>query len=140
MNEYPFITGADNNIENELPLYVELSWDFENDCFIYDKYGNHEFVEGKEAIKIWIYKTLQVERFKYLAYSWQYGLELEKYIGKVMGVQERLSELKRCIIESLMVNPYIKAIQNMEFKSNSADEIECVFDCVTIYGEVGIVV
>lgn len=137
MSDFPFVTGEVKEIESELKEYWEFAWDFERQQFIYDQNGNHVIVKKDEAIKIWIFKALQTERFRYLAYSNQYGLELERFIGKVMDVQERYSELKRCIIECLMVNPYIKSIQNMQFEQ-SGDKVVCSFDCQTVYGEVKI--
>ncbi len=139
MSDFPFVTGKTESAENELKVYQEFAWDFDKQKFIYDKYGRHVIVEKNEAIKVWIFKALQTERFRYLAYSGQYGLEVEKFIGKVMGVQERYSELKRCIVECLMVNPYIRSIRNLQFETNK-DKVVCSFDCVTVYGEVEVVV
>lgn len=139
MSDFPFVTGESNSMETQLRVFQEFAWDFEKQQFIYDRFGNHVIVDKNEAIKIWIFKALQTERFRYLAYSNQYGLELERFIGKVMSVQERYSELKRCIIECLMVNPYIRAIQNLQFEQNS-DKVVCSFDCLTVYGEVRVIV
>lgn len=137
MSDFPFMAAIAGAAEDELEVFREYAWDFEHQRFIYDKQGNHVIVEKQEAVKVWIFKALQTERFKYLAYSNQYGLELERFIGKVMDVQERISELKRCIVECLMVNPYIKAIRDMQF-AGEGDRLLCTFVCVTIYGEVKI--
>ena len=94
-------------------------------------------MEGDEAIKIWIYKALSTERFRYLAYSWQYGIELRPFIGKVMGVQQRYSEIKRVIIECLMVNPYIKSIDSVEI-THKGDSVSISIVISTIYGEVSV--
>lgn len=77
------------------------------------------------------------ERFRYLAYSWQYGLEVRPYIGKVMGVQERYSEMKRIIIECLMVNPYIKSIDRIDFTAER-EKLTVDIGLTTIYGEVSV--
>ena len=81
-----------------------------------------------------IYKALKTERFRYTAYSWQYGIELKKFIGKVMTVGERISEFKRAIIECLMVNPYIKSINSITINREKT-ELNCEIDLTTIYGE-----
>uniref|UniRef100_UPI00402AC378 DUF2634 domain-containing protein n=1 Tax=Veillonella magna TaxID=464322 RepID=UPI00402AC378 len=112
-------------------------WSFQPDCFIYDDTGKRVIVEGDEALKIWVYKALKTERYEYLAYSWQYGIELKPFIGKVMGVYERYSELKRVIIECLMVNPYIKSIDSVDFQTDG-DYTHCDIALTTIYGEVNI--
>ena len=137
--EFPFI-GTDIEVEEtELPLFRQPAWDFNNDEFLYDENHNHIFVTGKEALKIWIYKVLKTERFSYIAYSWQYGIELQPFIGKVMSVQERYSELKRMITECLMVNPYIKSIDSIEFDAeNREKDVTITVNLTTVYGEASV--
>lgn len=135
--EFPFTGGVSVLVEQELPPFREYAWDFENDCFIYDDAGKRIIVEGDEALKIWVYKALKTERYEYLAYSWQYGIELKPFIGKVMGVYERYSELKRVIIECLMVNPYIRSVDSVDFQTDG-DYTHCDIALTTVYGEVNI--
>lgn len=135
--EFPFTGGVSVLAEQELPSFREYAWDFENDCFIYDDTGKRIIVEGDEALKIWVYKALKTERYEYLAYSWQYGIELKPFIGKVMGVYERYSELKRVIIECLMVNPYIRSVDSVDFQTDG-DYTHCDIALTTVYGEVNI--
>lgn len=135
--EFPFTGGVSVLAEQELPPFREYAWDFENDCFIYDDAGKRIIVEGDEALKIWVYKALKTERYEYLAYSWQYGIELKPFIGKVMGVNERYSELKRVIIECLMVNPYIRSVDSVDFQTDG-DYTHCDIALTTVYGEVNI--
>ena len=79
---------------------------------------------------------MKTERFVYRAYSWRYGAELKKYIGKVMGVKERQSEMKRMIIECLMVNGYIRSIDKVEFVADKHNrELHINIDISTIYGK-----
>ena len=132
--EFPFTGINTTTSETELPLYREYAWDFDADHFIYDNFGNHVLVEGNEALKVWIYKALKTERFRYTAYSWQYGIELKKFIGKVMTVGERISEFKRAIIECLMVNPYIKSINSITIERDKTN-LTCDIDLTTVYGE-----
>lgn len=136
--EYPFTgTVAANTYTSDLPVPKEYAWDFETDRFVYDADGKHQIVEGDEAIKVWIYKALSTERFRYLAYSWQYGIELRPFLGKVMGVQQRYSEIKRVIVECLMVNPYIKSIDNIDIQ-HEGDTVTISIRLTTIYGEVNV--
>lgn len=135
--EYPFTGAEQTNRSTDLPMFREYAWDFEHDVFLYDDIGDHIIVEGNEAIKVWIYKALKTERYAYLAYSWQYGIELKPFIGKVMSVQERYSELKRVIVECLMVNPYIQSIDSITFSSEGT-RVTCDITLTTVYGEVNI--
>ena len=43
------------------------------------------FCDETEAMKQAIYKIIQTERFAYLIYSWNYGIELDAVVGKSYG-------------------------------------------------------
>ena len=138
-SEFPFIGAMRDAATADLPLFREYVWDFERDRFLYDVNGRHILLSGNPALEVWIYKALKTERFEYLAYSWQYGIELKPFIGKVMGVQERYSELRRVITECLMVNPYIKSIDSFSITSeNRAELVRVHITLTTVYGEVEI--
>ena len=137
--DFPFIGAEVTAAEEELPLFTQPAWNFEVDRFIFDDNGKHVIVTGKDALEVWIYKAMKTERFSYLAYSWQYGIELYPFIGKVMSVQERYSELKRVITECLMVNPYILSVDSIEFKpENHENLVDTAITLTTVYGEVRI--
>lgn len=138
--EFPFSGATDEQIarsseSGELPLFTEYAWDFELDKFIYDGRGKHTIVTGKEAIEVWVYKALKTERYEHLAYSWQYGIEVKKFIGKVMQTGDRIAELKRVIIDCLMINPYIRSIDNVEISIDGPHTV-CTVNMTTVYGEV----
>lgn len=138
-SEFPFIGAMRDIVAGDLPLFQEYAWDFERDCFLYDVNGRHILLSRNPALEVWIYKALKTERFEYLAYSWQYGIELKPFIGKVMGVQERYSELRRVITECLMVNPYIRSIDSFSITpENRAELIRVHITLTTVYGEVEI--
>lgn len=138
-SEFPFIGAMRDVAMADLPLFQEYAWDFERDRFLYDVEGQHILLSGNPALEVWIYKALKTERFEYLAYSWQYGIELKPFIGKVMGVQERYSELRRVITECLMVNPYIKSIDSFSITpGNRAELVRLHITLTTVYGEVAI--
>ena len=138
-SEFPFIGGMRDAATADLPLFQEYAWDFERDRFRYDVNGRYILLTGNPALEVWIYKALKTERFEYLAYSRQYGIELKPFIGKVMGVQERYSELRRVITECLMVNPYIKSIDSFSITpENHAELVRMHITLTTVYGEVEI--
>lgn len=137
--EFPFIGSTEIVEDDELPLFHEYAWDFNIDKFLYDGNGNHILLSGNPALEVWIYKALKTERFSYLAYSWRYGIELKPFIGKVMSVQERYSELKRVIVDCLMTNPYIKSIDSISFSQETNGElVQTNITLTTIYGEMSI--
>lgn len=138
-SEFPFVGSERFAVTDDLPIFQEYAWDFERDCFLYDVNGRHILLSGNPALEVWIYKALKTERFEYLAYSWQYGIELKPFIGKVMGVQERYSELRRVITECLMVNPYIRSIDSFSITpENRAELVRVHITLTTVYGEVEI--
>lgn len=47
------------------------------------------------------------------------------------------SELKRFVIEALMVNPYISELSNFQF-TRTTSGVQAEFDCTTIYGNMPI--
>ena len=135
IDDFPFVTGTRSSDEEKLPLFKEYAWDFKNDCFKLDGNGKMIQQEGNEALKVWIIKALRTERYRHLAYSWRYGLSMYRLINKVMAVGERRSELRRYITETLMANPYIKAVKSIEFiESEHGREMEIQIKISTIYG------
>ena len=136
MAEYLFASAATTSTAEALPLFKEYAWDFEKDCFIYDKDGKHILLEGNEAIKVWCYKALKTERFMYLAYTHGFGIELYPFMAKVMGIMQRKSELKRIVTEALMVNPYIVSVDSISFDENNRnEEMDIRIAMTTVYGE-----
>lgn len=133
--EFPFTGAAVADATSELEVFREFDWDFTTNTFKRDADGRRIIVEGDDALKVWIFKALQTERYQYLAYSWQYGIELKPFIGLVMTVQERESELERVIVECLMVNPYIRSIDSVTFTVDD-DSLTADISLTTVYGEV----
>jgi hypothetical protein len=123
---------------NTLPMFKEYAWDFKNNDFLLQD-GKFVIVEGKEALKIWIWKALNTARYRYLAYTWNYGNELESLIGKGLSRSAVKSEAQRYIEESLSINSYITAVTNVSF-SQDGSKFKISFTANTVYGEVDIVV
>lgn len=136
MSEYPFIQGNKRTAgsASTLPLFVEYAWDFEHDCFIYEK-GKNKTVAGREALKVWIYKTLKTERYRYLAYTTGYGAELEQFIGRRPNDDEAAAEVRRYVTEALLVNPYIIELTDIDY-INDNDVLSMEITVKSIYGEV----
>lgn len=130
----PFINSTADTVvsTNKLPYLTEYAWDFVNDRFLKNADGQHIIVTENEALKVWIYKTLKTERFRYIAYHDSYGIELEKYIGQnnIKNVGEMI---KADIKEGLLVNPYIVSIDNMTITKQEDDIIEITITLTSIY-------
>ena len=112
----------------------EYAWDFIRNDFIFEN-GRQKIAEGLEALKIWAYKALVTERYKYLAYSWDYGQEIANLIGSNISSDFVKSEVKRYIEEAFLVNPHIKGIKNLS-TTIKEDKISVDFTILSDLGEV----
>ena len=111
MSLFPFISNNDEvKVDNSFPIYKEVAWDFEKDTPIFEN-GDFKIVEGNEAIKVWVYKTLLTPRYNYSVYSWDYGSELMDLVGKAYTPSLTKEEAKRYIKEALKINPYILEVE-----------------------------
>ncbi|KNF07176.1 protein of unknown function DUF2634 [Gottschalkia purinilytica] len=140
MSIFPFIEPPTEIVtkSQELPLFREYAWDFEKNIPLISD-GKLKELEGNEALKVWIYKTLKTERYRYLGYSWDYGHELDNIIGSTFSKKAQESEAKRYIQEALSINPYIKGVSDIVVKFEE-DKLYIELTIQTIYGEVDIVV
>ena len=140
----PFVAMEATNDENavsELPYLEEYAWDFDHNCFRYDVNGNHIIVTETEAIKVWVYKCLKCERFLYNAYRHgiyndrcNYGVWLEKYIGKNPNNEKTASAVRKEIREGILANPYIESIDYLEIDSIKSDTLVLNMGLTSIYG------
>lgn len=136
---FPFLNNniaTLNQSQQKQKIPKEWAWDFEKNEFKL-KDGKPYIVEGIEALKIWIYKVLNTQRYRYLAYTWDYGVEIEDLIGKPYTQEFKESEFKNMIEEALKINPYISGIKNIEL-SLTNDKVTANFDVVTTLGVVNI--
>ena len=97
--------------------------------------GSPQWVEGLEAIKIWIYKPLRTQRGYYMAYTFNYGQDYEDLIGSGLSVAALKSEVKRMTEEALLDNECILKLENFDAVI-SKDKIQISFIAVTTYGNV----
>ena len=130
----PFITGNTSalSFSNNLPTFTEYQWDFEHDCFVYEN-GKQKIVTENEALKVWIYKTLKTERWRYRAYDNAYGIELEKFIGTYTNNKNSATEVEQYIKEALLINPYIISIDNILTNING-DKLSYDISLTSVYG------
>lgn len=124
---------AENN--SELPLYKEIAWNFDTDEFIRDEKGDFKIVEGKEALKVWIYHTLHVNRYEHEIFSWDYGTELIKLIGQRFSKGLTESEAFRYIKEALLINEYLTDVRKNSI-TFEGDTLHIDITVFTVYGEV----
>ena len=132
MRLFPFMTrGADTSTLITINTHKEYGFDFQKGKL------TNKVLEGKEALKVWIYKTLLTTRYTYPIYSWDYGQDLDELIGQGYEKGFIESEVERRIKECLLVNDKITGCTNFEI-SLINDSLKISFTAQTVFGEVTI--
>lgn len=110
--------------------FCDYAYDFERNE-LKTKDGKHYFVYGNEALKIWIYKAMRTDRYRYEAYSHQFGTEVFTLVGEVISEKLKREEMKRYLMETLMVHPFITAVNKIDMKSKKSTlEVEVYFTSI----------
>lgn len=89
------------------------------------------FSDGLEAMKQAIYLILNVERYEYLIFSWNYGIELADLFGQPIPFV--LPELERRITEALVQDSRITSVEDFDFEVKK-NKVFCTFKVRTIFG------
>lgn len=87
-----------------------------------------------DAMRQAIYKIIHTERYQFLIYSWNYGIELEDLFGK--PVPYIYAELPRRIKEALLADDRITDVDNFQLSHDKKGNVLCKFDAKTVYGTV----
>lgn len=95
--------------------FCEYAYDFEKNE-LKTSNGEHYYVYGNEAMKIWIYKCMLTSRFRYSAYTERFGTEVYELVGEVISSKLKEAEVKRYITEAIMVHPFMISINKIELK------------------------
>lgn len=85
-----------------------------------------------EAIKQAIYKILNTERYQYVIYSWNYGIELQDLFGEPLPYV--YPELKRRITEALTWDDRITDVTDFSF-THKRGEVLATFTVHTVAGD-----
>ncbi len=119
---------------SKLPLCREVAWDFEKGVPVFSG-GQPLVVSGADAVRVWAWKALKTARRRFPAYTWGYGCEAERLVGKPFDEGVKRSEAARYVREALEVNPYITGVRSVDVSfAGSTLAIQC--EISTVYGEV----
>ena len=119
----------------EIPTFKEYAIDFKTGEYI--KEGNDiKILEKNEALKVWIFKALKTERFRYMdVHSDDYGSELETNIGTIYQKSVKDALMINQIRDTLLVNPYISECYNFEISNEEEYVPHITFNVKTMYGD-----
>ena len=91
------------------------------------------YTDDLEAVKQAIYLILNIERYDYPIYSWDYGIELKDLFGK--PIPYVMSELPDRVKEALTMDNRIMDVVDFEFERNK-NKLHTTFTVKTIYGNI----
>ena len=91
------------------------------------------FVDDLEAVKQAIYLTLNINRYEYLIYDWNYGVEFNDLVGMEKDYAKVLIESR--IKDALLQDDRIEAVTDFEFVQNKKS-ITAYFVVKTIFGDI----
>lgn len=133
---FPLIDAANNGaaVTTVLPLAREVAWDFVRDQPIW-RSGRPIYVTGADAVLVWAWNCIHTKRFAHDVFTGDYGQDLAVLIGQPYGNEVRQSEAGRKLREALMINPYIKSVDQVSITFEGSC-LRISFTLTTIYGEV----
>ena len=98
----------------------------------YQKNKLKGFTDEIEALKQAIYFILNIERYDYLIYNWNYGFEIKDLIGQ--EPKNILPEIQKRISDALIQDSRINEILNFSF-SMLKNKVIVYFTVKSIFGD-----
>lgn len=90
-------------------------------------------VKGIEELKQSIFWILNTERYQYIIYDWNIGIETNDLYG--MPVTYVCSELENRVKDALSILDKIEEVYDFEFDTSKKRIITCTFKVKSVYGE-----
>ena len=89
--------------------------------------------DGHRAWAQWCVKTVLTERFAYLAYSGNYGVEIDEALKQPTRAAVE-TEVERTITEALLADPRTYAVRDFSFEWRG-NELYVSFTVIPVVGE-----
>ena len=126
------ITQDDLKVEKPTGYRNGIAFDYKRGDFLRDGMHKMRDSDGIESWKSWCINCLLTERYKHLAYSSDFGIEIDKAM-KASSRNEAESILAREITEAILADPYkrTKYIEKITFEWTAPD---AVYADLTIHG------
>ena len=97
----------------------------------YNKNDLKGFVDNLAAVKQAIYFILNIERYEYLIYDWDYGFQISDLIGS--EINSILPEIQNRITDALIQDTRIISVNNFSFDVQK-NKVTAYFTVSTIFG------
>lgn len=99
------------------PIYGRtVQFDYDKHEYILSPTGRMPTTQASDAWGEWCVKALSTERYKYLIYTPDYGVELDTLIGQSRPHAVIESEIRRMVRECLMCDPRTAGVDNFRFR------------------------
>lgn len=128
--DMPDLVGS--SVLNDVQYPASPLFDFATGNFIIDGAGRFVMADGYIAWAQWCQKAVMTERFAYLAYSTDYGIELRNARNQSTRAAIR-SEIERAITEALLVDPRTATVKDFIHQFDG-DSITVSFTVVPTIG------
>ncbi|RHK04818.1 DUF2634 domain-containing protein [Enterococcus casseliflavus] len=92
------------------------------------------WIDELAAMRQAIEKVLHTERFTWLIYTDNYGVELKNLLGEELDLV--MAEMERIVREALSVDERIIEIENFQVTQESRDTLLVSFFVTTIFGSI----
>ena len=89
-------------------------------------------VDNLDAVKQAVLLILGTNRFEHPIYSWNYGIESRKLIGKPMSFV--IPELERYVKEALLQDDRITEVKDFSFTRIDRGKLGATFTVVSVFG------
>lgn len=93
-------------------------------------------VDEVSSIKQAIYMILNTERYEYVIYDWDYGVEFQDLYGE--PVSYCCPEIERRITEALMMDERIVEVGSFVFDYSDKGSIHTAFIAHTMFGDIDV--
>lgn len=90
-------------------------------------------IDEVRAVEQAVFLILNVERYEWLIYSWNYGFEKKSLIGKPVAFC--IPEIERRVKEALLQDDRITAVENFQFEVNKK-KVLTTFTVISIFGPI----
>ncbi len=130
---FPDITIPDDVTPQPVTYGRELDFNFTTGQFVMED-GAPRVLEGPDALRIWITKTLLTARYRFPIYSFNYGCEMEDVIGYDIPRAVLEAEIPRVITEALIYDNRINDVRDFNIIRES-DYLIVEFTVITFDGQ-----
>jgi len=92
-------------------------------------------IDQIQAVEQAVFLILNTERYFWLIFSWNYGVELHDLIGK--DPEYCIPEIERRIREALLQDDRITAVENFQFEIDKK-KVLTTFTVISIFGNINV--